>query len=162
MGIHYCGVFGVFPPEHCAEDREEDKEGKEQKKTKPKGKTQHTESPLGSTEGRILQRFVICWPRPLTISIATSRPLGCCRLCDVNNLSPYSDSDMARIPTSLRYLPSLSDTASFTDIGREVGVVPQSIRGIPGYGGQQQQQQQPGRSVSNRLPNGKPGMVEVR
>ncbi|ROT40707.1 cobW-domain-containing protein [Sodiomyces alkalinus F11] len=37
-------------------------------------------------------------------------------------------------------------------VSREAGVVPQSVRGMPAYGGQQQQ---PGRSVSNRLPNGK-------
>ncbi|KAJ9138930.1 General negative regulator of transcription subunit 2 [Pleurostoma richardsiae] len=37
------------------------------------------------------------------------------------------------------------------------GAVPQSLRGIPaGFGGQQQPQQ-PGRAVSNRLPNGKLG-----
>ncbi|WYZ45263.1 hypothetical protein EsH8_VIII_000579 [Colletotrichum jinshuiense] len=42
-------------------------------------------------------------------------------------------------------------------MNRPVGVAPQSLRGIPaGFGGQQQQQQ-PGRTVSNRLPNGKIG-----
>ncbi|KAI1806139.1 hypothetical protein F4811DRAFT_511941 [Daldinia bambusicola] len=35
------------------------------------------------------------------------------------------------------------------------GAVPQTLRGMPtGFGGQQQPQQ-PGRTVSNRLPNGK-------
>ncbi|KAH6635335.1 hypothetical protein B0J18DRAFT_418543 [Chaetomium sp. MPI-SDFR-AT-0129] len=37
------------------------------------------------------------------------------------------------------------------------GVVPQTMRGIPGGFGGQQQQQQSGRAVSNRLPNGKLG-----
>ncbi|KAH6895504.1 hypothetical protein B0T10DRAFT_478157 [Thelonectria olida] len=36
------------------------------------------------------------------------------------------------------------------------GAVPQTLRGIPGgFGGQQQPQQQPGRAASGRLPNGK-------
>ncbi|KAI1379281.1 hypothetical protein F4677DRAFT_408502 [Hypoxylon crocopeplum] len=36
------------------------------------------------------------------------------------------------------------------------GAVPQTLRGMPtGFGGQQQQPQQPSRAVSNRLPNGK-------
>ncbi|KAK6828018.1 hypothetical protein PG987_011359 [Apiospora arundinis] len=36
------------------------------------------------------------------------------------------------------------------------GAVPQTLRGMPtGFGGGQQQPQQPGRGVSNRLPNGK-------
>ncbi|KAL2135988.1 hypothetical protein VTI74DRAFT_6037 [Chaetomium olivicolor] len=39
------------------------------------------------------------------------------------------------------------------------GAVPQSIRGMPGGFGGQQQQQQSGRAVSNRLPNGKMGPV---
>ncbi|KAK7956196.1 cobW-domain-containing protein [Apiospora aurea] len=39
------------------------------------------------------------------------------------------------------------------------GAVPQTLRGMPtGFGGGQQQPQQPGRGVSNRLPNGKMGM----
>jgi len=41
------------------------------------------------------------------------------------------------------------------------GTLPHAIRGIPGgFGGQQQPQQQPGRAVSNRLPNGKLGEAE--
>ncbi|KAK8051989.1 COBW domain-containing protein 1 [Apiospora rasikravindrae] len=47
-------------------------------------------------------------------------------------------------------------------IGRQYvssGAVPQTLRGMPtGFGGGQQQPQQPGRGVSNRLPNGKMGM----
>ncbi|KAL2169265.1 hypothetical protein VTG60DRAFT_6268 [Thermothelomyces hinnuleus] len=40
------------------------------------------------------------------------------------------------------------------------GGVPQALRGMPnGFAGQQQQQQQSGRAVSNRLPNGKIGPV---
>lgn len=42
------------------------------------------------------------------------------------------------------------------------GAVPQTIRGMPGnFGGQQQPQQQQGRAVSSRLPNGKLGTGEV-
>lgn len=37
------------------------------------------------------------------------------------------------------------------------GAVPQSLRGMSGFGGQQQQPQQSGRGVANRLPNGKLG-----
>ncbi|KAK3502657.1 hypothetical protein B0T13DRAFT_461356 [Neurospora crassa] len=39
------------------------------------------------------------------------------------------------------------------------GAVPQSLRGMSGFGGQQQQPQQSGRGVANRLPNGKLGVV---
>lgn len=41
------------------------------------------------------------------------------------------------------------------------GAVPQTIRGMPGGFGNQQQSQQPSRSVSSRLPNGKMGKSRV-
>ncbi|EGO59076.1 hypothetical protein NEUTE1DRAFT_39773, partial [Neurospora tetrasperma FGSC 2508] len=41
----------------------------------------------------------------------------------------------------------------------DYGAVPQSLRGMSGFGGQQQQPQQSGRGVANRLPNGKLGAV---
>ncbi|KAI1327155.1 CobW/HypB/UreG, nucleotide-binding domain-containing protein [Xylariaceae sp. FL0255] len=42
--------------------------------------------------------------------------------------------------------------------GTSSGAVPQTLRGMPAGFGNQQQQQQPGRAASNRLPNGKIGM----
>jgi len=40
------------------------------------------------------------------------------------------------------------------------GAVPQGLRGMPAYAGQQQQQQT-ARGVANRLPNGKMGKEDI-
>ncbi|KAF5248102.1 hypothetical protein FAUST_509 [Fusarium austroamericanum] len=59
--------------------------------------------------------------------------------------------------TPYRAAPYLSRSRQTSTTMNRPGAVPQTLRGMPGGFGGQQQPQQPGRAATNRLPNGKLG-----
>lgn len=74
----------------------------------------------------------------------------------INNNSPLT----AEIPDGSAY----TDQEGIQVLTRRfntLGAVPQSVRGLPGGFGGQQQSQQPTRSVAGRLPNGKMGEQRI-